>query len=241
MTLVFSATGAGAQTPVELSSTPLPTFFVHPRATRVVSARHSSGETARVTRRRVDRETNRLTPSRHHHSTTASRGLAVARSDGRGQSCGLVQLRSARQRTPAKLRTHHPRAPTARHRHDLPAAPGITDGFTLLALEPERFLVLGWTTPEGGRLMTWAFVLEEAEHGSTRLIVRVRVGPGAHVFGLRWWASNHIVAGIHFIMQRKQLHREAAEQSHGTCQRTKQRGSPWRLSSEGIRYSRTTS
>jgi hypothetical protein len=86
-----------------------------------------------------------------------------------------------------------------------PAGPGVTDGFTLLAFEPERFLILGWTTPEGGRLMTWAFVLEEAAHDSTRLIVRARVGPGARIFGLPWWAANYLVSVIHFPMQRKQL------------------------------------
>jgi uncharacterized protein YndB with AHSA1/START domain len=86
-----------------------------------------------------------------------------------------------------------------------PAGPGVTDGFTLLAFEPERFLILGWTTPEGGRLMTWAFVLEEAAHDSTRLIVRARVGPGARVFRLPWWAANYLVSVIHFPMQRKQL------------------------------------
>jgi hypothetical protein len=86
-----------------------------------------------------------------------------------------------------------------------PAGPGVTDGFTLLAFEPVRFLTLGWTTPEGGRLMTWAFVLEEAAHDSTRLIVRARVGPGARVFGLPWWAANCLVSVIHFPMQRKQL------------------------------------
>ena len=57
-----------------------------------VCARHFTGENACAARRRVDRATSRLTASRHHHSTTASRGLAVARADGRRQSCGLVQL-----------------------------------------------------------------------------------------------------------------------------------------------------
>jgi hypothetical protein len=38
-----------------------------------------------------------------------------------------------------------------------------------------------------------------------RLIVRVRVGPGARVFGLPWWAANYLVSVIHFPMQRKQL------------------------------------
>jgi hypothetical protein len=39
-----------------------------------------------------------------------------------------------------------------------PAGPGDTDGFTVLTFEPERFLVLGWTAPDGGHVMTWAFV-----------------------------------------------------------------------------------
>jgi hypothetical protein len=86
-----------------------------------------------------------------------------------------------------------------------PAGPGVTDGFTLLTFEPESFLVLGWTTPEGGHVMTWAFVLERTEHGSTRLLVRVRVRPGARIFGLPWWAAKYLVSVIHFVMQRKQL------------------------------------
>jgi len=35
--------------------------------------------------------------------------------------------------------------------------------------------------------------------------VRARVGPGARVFGLPWWAANYLVSVIHFAMQRKQL------------------------------------
>jgi hypothetical protein len=86
-----------------------------------------------------------------------------------------------------------------------PALPGVTDGFTLLAFEPERFLVLGCTTPAGTRLMTWAFVLEDADDGSTRLIVRARGGPEYRSHRLPWWASKLIVRVIHFVMQRKQL------------------------------------
>ena len=86
-----------------------------------------------------------------------------------------------------------------------PALPGATDGFTVLAFEPHHFLVLGWTTPDGPRLMTWAYVLEDGERGSTRLIVRARAGPGYRFHGLPWWATKRIVAAIHFVMQRKQL------------------------------------
>jgi len=96
------------------------------------------------------------------------------------------------------------RRSTASGRHRGSAA-GVTDGFTLLTFEPERILVLGWTAPEGGYVMTWAFVLEETEHGSTRLSVRVRVRPGARICGLPWWAANCLVSVIHFVMQRKQL------------------------------------
>jgi hypothetical protein len=95
-----------------------------------------------------------------------------------------------------------------------PAGPGVTDGFTLLTFEPERFLVLGWTAPEGGHVMTWAFVLEETGHGSTRLLVRVRVRSGARVFGLPWWAANYLATVMHFVMQRKQLSGIARRAEH---------------------------
>jgi hypothetical protein len=88
-----------------------------------------------------------------------------------------------------------------------PAGPGITDGFTLVAFEPERFLVLDWKTPDGVRLVSWAFVLE-ALNGTTRLIVRVRGGGGYGFFGLPPSLTKHIIPvvhAVHFIMQRKQL------------------------------------
>jgi len=85
------------------------------------------------------------------------------------------------------------------------ALPGRTDGFTLLALERDHFLVLGWLRPDGTPLMTWAFVLEAADDGWTRLIVRARGEPGCHFHHLPWWLAKHIVPAMHFIMQRKQL------------------------------------
>lgn len=84
-------------------------------------------------------------------------------------------------------------------------APGRTDGFTLLAFERERFLILGWRSPDGALLMTWAFVLQEIEDRATRLIVRARAGPGYQFHGLPWWLGKWAVAFVHFIMQRKQL------------------------------------
>lgn len=86
-----------------------------------------------------------------------------------------------------------------------PALPGATDGFTLLAFKPERFLIVGWSLPHGTPLMTWAFVLQDVEHGSTRLIARARGGRGYQFHRLPWWLARRIVPVVHFIMQRKQL------------------------------------
>ena len=87
-----------------------------------------------------------------------------------------------------------------------PAMPGVKDGFVVLQLEPERFLVLGWLSPDGSPMTTWAFVLEEAREGHTRLIVRARAAQGYRPpFGLPRWATRTLVPVGHFIMQRKQL------------------------------------
>jgi hypothetical protein len=78
-----------------------------------------------------------------------------------------------------------------------PALPGATDGFTLAAFDPERFLVLEVKGPDGQRQVTWAFVLEPAGSDSTRLIVRARGSAGP--------LGRLIIPIVHFIMQRKQL------------------------------------
>jgi len=90
-----------------------------------------------------------------------------------------------------------------------PALPGKTDGFTLVAFEPDHFLILDFKAPDGTRLVTWAFVLEPEDDGSTRLIVRSRGTSGT--------IGNRVLPLVHFIMQRKQLLGivERAEQPHG--------------------------
>jgi hypothetical protein len=86
-----------------------------------------------------------------------------------------------------------------------PALPGVTEGFLLLALEPERVLILGWRAPDGALDVTWAFVLEEHAPGLTRLLVRVRAGRGYRLWGLPLVLTRLAARGVHFIMQRKQL------------------------------------
>ena len=85
-----------------------------------------------------------------------------------------------------------------------PALPGVTDAFVVLAVDPGRVLILGWLSP-AGPLTTWAFVLEDLAHDSTRLIVRARAGAGYQFHDLPSWLTTRIVPVVHFIMQRKQL------------------------------------
>ena len=86
-----------------------------------------------------------------------------------------------------------------------PALPGVTEGFTLLAIEHERVLTLGWLAPDGTPEVTWTFVLDEVAPGVTRLLVRVRGGPGYRFHGLPLLLTRLVVRVVHFIMQRKQL------------------------------------
>ena len=87
-----------------------------------------------------------------------------------------------------------------------PAMPGVTEGFIVLGYEAYRFLILGWLGPTGTPVVTWSFVLNEAEPQSTRLIVRARGGDDYRPpFGLPQWTANTVVPLGHAIMQRKQL------------------------------------
>jgi hypothetical protein len=96
----------------------------------------------------------------------------------------------------------------------LPAAPGSDEGFEVLQLEPERFLVLGglfdvegerqlpFADPRPQRFwhVTWAFVLQPWNDGTTRLIARARAAASPDGAGhLRW------IRPIHHVMQRAQL------------------------------------
>ena len=86
-----------------------------------------------------------------------------------------------------------------------PALPAIHDGFILLAFEANRHLILGWRSPSGELLVTWAFVLREIQGGSTRLIVRARAGQAYPFYGMPAWLGRRAIPVGHFVMQRKQL------------------------------------
>jgi len=86
-----------------------------------------------------------------------------------------------------------------------PGLPNMTDGFVVLDYALEQFLVLGWPDRHGGYGSTWAFVLEPAGPGATRLIVRARGGGGYRLWKLPTWLAMRVVPLGHFVMQRKQL------------------------------------
>jgi pimeloyl-ACP methyl ester carboxylesterase len=83
-----------------------------------------------------------------------------------------------------------------------PALPGATEGFVVVAIEPERVLMLGWPAPNE---VTWTFCLDEVTPGVTRLLVRARGGPGYRFHGLPLLLTRLVIRMVHFIMQRKQL------------------------------------
>lgn len=77
--------------------------------------------------------------------------------------------------------------------------------FLVVQIESEHSLVLAWRSPSGEYQTTWAFVLEQSQPNQTRLMVRGRVAPGYHPYGLPQWLALSSGSVAHFIMQRKQL------------------------------------
>ena len=86
-----------------------------------------------------------------------------------------------------------------------PALPHVTEGFAVLAIEPERMVVLGWPAPDGTAEVTWAFLLDDVSPGVTRLLVRVRGGPGYRFHRLPLPLTRLAIRIVHFLMQRRQL------------------------------------
>ena len=86
-----------------------------------------------------------------------------------------------------------------------PALPGRRDGFILLENEPTHWLVLGWPSPDGELLVTWAFMLHAIDDNTTRLIVRARASGDYRFHGLPRAVGLFMARVVHFIMERKQL------------------------------------
>ncbi len=59
----------------------------------------------------------------------------------------------------------------------LPAIPGVTDAFRVAEVEVPRHLVLTVPDARGGIQVSWEFLLQPVDQGSTRLIVRARISP----------------------------------------------------------------
>jgi len=109
----------------------------------------------------------------------------------------------------------------------VPATPGGADGFEVLAIQPNRALVLGglFDVEAGAQLrfadprpprywqVTWAFVLERLDDATTRLHVRARAS---------WSPSQRLhvawVRPVHALMQTAQL-RHLAARAEGTLAR----------------------
>ena len=87
-----------------------------------------------------------------------------------------------------------------------PTVPGATDGFHVLQFEVGRSLVLGWRpAPIALPIVTWAFVLEAVNEGTTRLVVRARAASGYPIYGLPPSIGMPFIRVGHFNMQRRQL------------------------------------
>lgn len=85
------------------------------------------------------------------------------------------------------------------------ALPHLTDGFTVLDVEPQRSLVLGFQRPGEPPEVTWAFRLDDAGPDCTRLVVRASGGPGYRWHGLPVAITKLVIRLVHFVMERKQL------------------------------------
>jgi hypothetical protein len=86
-----------------------------------------------------------------------------------------------------------------------PALPGRRDGFVLLENEPSHWLVLGWPSPNGDQVVTWAFMLHEMDANTTRLIVRARASDDYRFQGLPKAMGFMLARIVHFVMERRQL------------------------------------
>jgi hypothetical protein len=117
----------------------------------------------------------------------------------------------------------HPELQRLRVGDIVPATPGGEDGFEVLVVEPERALVLGALYDADAKQqrpfdaerpahfwhVTWSFVLEPLDEGSTRLHVRARAAfPSTGRLHAEW------IRPVHHVMQAAQLRHLAARIEH---------------------------
>lgn len=131
---------------------------------------------------------------------------------GRAGYYSLDALDNAHQ---ASARELHPELQSLEVGQVLPATPDGPDGFEVLAIEPERALVLGGLfAPEAKKQLpfearrpahfwqvTWAFVLEPLDAQCTRLHVRVRAAFSSDQRLHAAW-----ITPVHRLMESAQLH-----------------------------------
>jgi len=132
-----------------------------------------------------------------------------------GGRAGFYALDALDNGNEPSARELHPALQSLEVGQVLPATPDGTDGFEVLAIEPERMLVLGglfdpeakrqvpFASPRPTRFwhVTWAFALEPLDAGSTRLHVRVRAAFSSdHRLHAAW------ITPVHQLMETAQLH-----------------------------------
>lgn len=136
-----------------------------------------------------------------------------------GRRAGFYSIDALDNGGDRSAREIHPELQELRVGEVLPATPEGDDGFEVLAIEPERALILGGLFDAGaGRQLrfgeprpssfwqvTWAFVLEPLSEGSTRLHVRARAAfPESGSLHAAW------IKPVHHLMETAQLRHLAA-------------------------------
>jgi hypothetical protein len=132
-----------------------------------------------------------------------------------GGRAGFYSLDALDNANRPSARELHPELQSLEVGQVIPATPEGTDGFEVLAIDPERALVLGglfdpeakkqlpFASPRPPRFwqVTWAFALEPLDARSTRLHARVR---GAFSSDQRLHAA--WITPVHRLMETAQLH-----------------------------------
>ncbi len=132
-----------------------------------------------------------------------------------GGRAGFYSLDTLDNANQASARELHPEYSSLEVGQILPATPEGGDGFEVLAIEPERTLLLGGLfDPEAKKQLpfasarpmrfwqvTWAFVLEPLDAQKTRLHVRVRAAFSADQRLHAAW-----ITPVHRLMETAQLH-----------------------------------